>query len=65
METNNLINLKPYEVHEFEWGSAIKKRNGDWERVYLKPNAQEINVMNLNVVLHDNGIEFCLWPKGE
>lgn len=54
---SNVIPLNAYEVYEFEWGSAIKRRNGDWEDVYLKPNAQKIDVMNLHVTLHDNGIE--------
>jgi hypothetical protein len=46
-------------VHEFKWGSAIKNtKTGKWDTCFLKPNAQEIDVSSLNVVLHDNGIEF-------
>lgn len=54
----NVVELKPYEVYEFPWGSAIKRRNGQWEKVFLKPNAQEIDISNVKVILHDNGIEF-------
>lgn len=53
----NVVPLSTYEVHEFSWGSAIKHRNGDWEKVFLKPDAQEIDVTALNVILHDNGVE--------
>lgn len=55
---NNVIDLLPYEVYEFEWGSAVKHRNGKWERVFLSPNAQEIDLSNLEVIIHENGIEF-------
>ncbi|MED3623254.1 hypothetical protein P4482_09140 [Neobacillus thermocopriae] len=54
----NVVELKPYEVYEFPWGSAIKRRNGQWEKVFLKPNGQEIDISNVKVILHDNGIEF-------
>lgn len=54
----NVVEFKPYEVYEFSWGSAVKHRNGEWDKVFLKPNAQEIDVSKLNVIIHDNGIEF-------
>ncbi|GAA5417929.1 hypothetical protein Pryu01_03007 [Paraliobacillus ryukyuensis] len=54
----SLTELKPYEVFEYSWGTAVKHRNGDWEKIFLKPNGQEIDVTNLNVILRDNGIEF-------
>lgn len=50
--------LKPYEVVEFEWGTAVRHRNGKWEHIFIRPSGQEINVSKLDVVLHDNGIEF-------
>jgi len=53
-----IIDLKPHEVYEFNWGSAVKHRNGDWDKVFLKPSGQEIDVCNMSVILHDNGIEF-------
>jgi hypothetical protein len=54
----SVIELKPYEVFEFSWGSGVKRRNGKWEKVFLKPIGQEIDVSDLDVVLHENGIEF-------
>lgn len=53
-----LVEFKSYEVVEFPWGSAVKHRKGKWEKLFLYPNAQEIDVSKLNVILHDNGIEF-------
>jgi hypothetical protein len=55
---DNVINLYPYEVFEFPWGLAIKKRNGKWEKIFLKPTGQEIDVSNIKVIIHENGIEF-------
>ncbi|WP_079708093.1 hypothetical protein [Paraliobacillus ryukyuensis] len=55
---NNIAELKPYEVFEYGWGTAVKHKNGDWEKIFLKPTGQEIDVTSLNVILHDNGIEF-------
>ena len=48
--------MKLWEVHEFPWGTAVKKRNGDWTHVYIQD--QELNVENMSVILHENGIEF-------
>lgn len=54
-----MVNLFFWEVYEFSWGTAVKeKRTGKWQRVFLKPDGQEINVELLDVLLHDNGIEF-------
>lgn len=55
---SNVTHLMPWEVHEFNWGTAIKKRNGDWLCLFLYPDGQEINVENIKVELHENGIEF-------
>jgi hypothetical protein len=54
----NIIELKPWRVYEFPWGIGIKHTNGKWERVYLFPDAQEIDVSNLKVELNDEGIIF-------
>ncbi|MCG5104442.1 hypothetical protein [Oceanobacillus alkalisoli] len=54
----NIIDLLPYEVYEYSWGSAVKHRNGKWDKVFLKPDAQEIDVSNIEVVIHETGIEF-------
>jgi hypothetical protein len=53
---NNVINLYPYEVYKFSWGSAVKKRNGKWTHIFI--GEQEINVEGIEVILHENGIEF-------
>jgi hypothetical protein len=53
------IYLNPWEVHEFSWGTAVKHLPSQkWTNVILSPYGQEINVEHLNVILHDNGIEF-------
>lgn len=54
---SEIINLQPYEVYTFTWGTAIKHSKGKWERVILN-NGQEIDTSELEVVLHYNGIEF-------
>ena len=55
---DKVVPLFPYEVYEFTWGSAIKKKKGEWEKIFLKPDGKEIDVSNMNIILHDNGIEF-------
>ncbi|WP_199614610.1 hypothetical protein [Paenibacillus alkalitolerans] len=49
---------KPWEVIVFPWGSAVRNRTTDtWTNLFL-PDGQELNVENIPVILHDNGIEF-------
>lgn len=48
--------LKPWEVVEFSWGTAVRKRNGDWTHVFI--GDQELDVTGMNVRIYDNGIEF-------
>ncbi|WP_419893275.1 hypothetical protein [Oceanobacillus kimchii] len=55
---SNVAELKPWEVWEFSWGSAMKHHSGRWEKAFLKPSGQEIDLSKLDVILHDNGIEF-------
>lgn len=55
---DKLVKMSPYEVYEFPWGTAVKHRKGAWEKVFLKPSGQEIDVSGLNILLHENGIEF-------
>lgn len=59
-QTNNkIIPLRYWEVYKFPWGSAVKeRRTGKWEKIFLHPNGQEIDVSKLRVILHENGIEF-------
>lgn len=56
-ESEKLVEFRPWEVHAFPWGTAVKKRNGDWTTVILN-DGQEIDVTHFNVILHENGIEF-------
>lgn len=55
-----VVEFKPWELFEFPWGTAVKKRNGEWTNIILKPDGQEIDLekSGLKVMLHDNGIEF-------
>lgn len=57
----DVIDLKPWEVHVFPWGSAVKKRNGKWTHIFIA--GQEVNVENIEVILHENGIEFVINRK--
>ncbi len=57
--SSNVIQLHRWGVHEFPWGTAVKeKRTGKWTTVFLKPDGQRIDVSNIEVILHNNGIEF-------
>lgn len=50
---------KPWGVYKFAWGTAVKHEpTNKWHTLLLSPDAQEIDVERLDVVLHDNGIEF-------
>ena len=56
---NKVVPLHGWEVYEFLWGAAVREqRTGKWTNIFLKPKGQEIDVSNLNVELHENGIEF-------
>ena len=50
------VELIPWEVVEFAWGAAMKHRKGRWEKLYLAPDAQEIDVSKIDVILDDDGI---------
>ncbi len=60
MKKKEPVNLVPWEVIEFAWGAAMRHRKGKWEKLYLAPDAQEIDVSKLDVSLDDDGITF-LW----
>lgn len=56
---NKIVPLFGYAVYEFPWGTAVKeKRTDKWTTILLKPDGHEIDITNLNVILHENGIEF-------
>lgn len=50
-------NLNPWEVVTFPWGTAVRHTKGRWETLILN-DGQEIDVSHMDVILHDNGIEF-------
>lgn len=57
---DNVVSLHLYEVFKFFWGSAVKeKRTGKWIRIFIAGDELvEVNLTNLNVEIHENGIEF-------
>lgn len=57
MREMDAVKFLPWETVQFPWGAAVRHRKGDWQLVYLK-NGSEIDIKGLNVILHDNGIEF-------
>lgn len=57
---SNVVDLKAWEVVRFPWGSAVRHSKGKWDKIFVSPTGQEIDVSELNVVLHDNGIEFVI-----
>jgi hypothetical protein len=58
-EKDGIVRLYMYEVVEFSWGSGVKEiRTNKWVRVFISPDAQELNVEDINIELHENGIEF-------
>ena len=56
---------KPWGVYEFPWGAAVKHEpTQKWHKVIINyapelQEPQEIDVSGLEVILHDNGIEFA------
>jgi hypothetical protein len=50
--------LKPWEVVEFPWGTAVRHAKGRWQTVFISPSGQELDVSELNVELSASGIEF-------
>jgi len=48
-----------YGVYEFPWGSAVKDEKANkWITLIIGSLAQQLDVVNLSVILHQNGIEF-------
>ena len=54
----NRIRMQPWEVYEFPWGSAVKHVKGKWDKLFIKPDAQEIDVSVLHIELGNQGIYF-------
>lgn len=56
---SNVINLFTWEVFSYFWGTAVReRRTGKWVKAYLKPDGKEIDLENIAVDIHENGIEF-------
>lgn len=58
MDNNKVTKLYPWVIHEHYWGSYVTDRKGKVYQIFLKPDGQEINTENLNIICHANGIEF-------
>lgn len=58
MFMDNLIRLKPWSAYETFWGSYVTDSRGNVTNIFFKPDGQEINTEKLNVIVHENGIEF-------
>lgn len=57
---SKVVNLFRYEVYDFYWGSAVREqRTQKWIKIFLKPDAQELDVEDIPVIIHENGIEFA------
>ena len=55
------LHAKPWGVHEFSWGTAVRHEpTGQWHKIFIGfgDNTQEIDISKMDVILHDNGIEF-------
>jgi len=58
-DAGRILPMPRYAVYTFPWGSAIREIPSEkWLKVVVAPLAQVIDVSDLNVVLHNNGIEF-------
>ena len=52
--------LNPWEIIEYYWGVVVKHRKGKVSSIILKPDGVEIDCSNLNIVIHNNGVEFLI-----
>lgn len=58
-----VVELNPWEVHEFPWGTAVKHRKGNWTHIFI--GDQQLNVEKYNVILHRGGILFQEFQGGD
>ena len=58
MDNNKVTHIYPWIIHELDWCAYMSDRKGKIYKIFLKPDGQEIDVEYLNVVVHENGIEF-------
>lgn len=52
------MELQPWEVVRFPWGTAVRHAKGRWDRIFISPSGQELDVSKLNVTLYNTGIVF-------
>jgi hypothetical protein len=59
---SNLSTFEPWETVKFPWGCAVRHRaSKKWSTLILNgtdPQTIDLEKDNINVILHDNGIEF-------
>lgn len=54
-----VIPFGKYGVYQFFWGTAVKdERRQKWTTIILNGGKVEIDVENIPVEIHENGIEF-------
>ncbi len=54
-----IIDLKPWGVYQFPWGTAVRNEfTGKWTNIILN-DGQEVDTTGMNVIIHENGIEFA------
>lgn len=58
MENKEPLNLTHWEVKEFAWGAAMRHRKGKWEKLFIAPDAQEVDVSQIDVSIYDDSITF-------
>jgi len=46
--------LKPWAVHTFDWGTAVKHEKGEWDSIFI--DEMKIDVSTLDVEIRDAGI---------
>ena len=58
-----VIPLYRWEVVEYFWGTAVREcRTGKWVKAFLRPDGREIDLQEMPVEIHENGIEFLFMP---
>ena len=57
--TKEVIHRTGFEVLTFFWGTAIWDcEKEEWERIILNGGERELIISGLDVIVHENGIEF-------
>lgn len=57
--SDNIVKMPAgWGVFETAWGSYVTDRKNKVTNIAFKPDGQSINTEKLNIIVHDNGIEF-------